>query len=137
MSNPERGAQSPLSTISLKMKRITSHDVVGNPETVAVFRNADKTITCVTPASEAGLNDALLSMLQKSNSSLLPSGNVEVRSDGTLFVEGRFYAPEWHEEVLFGLRKKFDADNGISPSERVLMAGEAKREVLRAGGVLS
>jgi len=118
------------------MKRISSLDVLGNPETIAVFSNQDKTISCLTAATEAGLNEAIFSTLQKSDLAVLPSGKMEVRSDGTLFVEGAFFAPEWHDEVLFGLRKKFDTANGISPSDRVLVPGQLKREVLNAGGVI-
>ncbi|MBA3993630.1 MAG: hypothetical protein C0469_08890 [Cyanobacteria bacterium DS2.3.42] len=119
------------------MKKVSSLDVLGNPETVAVFTHENKTITCVTPANEAGLNDAILSTLQKFDSSLLPSGRLEVRSDGTLYAEGRYFAPECYDDALLGLRKKYDAANGISPSDRVLIPGGLKREVLKAGGVIS
>jgi hypothetical protein len=127
----------PLSTISLKMKKVTSLDILGNPETVAVFKNEDKNITCVTPATEKGLNDAILSMLQKFDSTALPSGRLEVRSDGTLYANGRYFAPEFFDDGLIELRKKFDADNGITPSDRILIPGGLKREVLKAGLVIS
>lgn len=127
----------PLSTISLKMKRITSLDVLGNPETIAVFKNEDKSISCLTPASEAGLNEAILSTLLKSDLTVFPSGKMEVRSDGSLFVEGAFFAPEVYDEALFGLRKKYDTANGISPSDRVLLPGQLKREAFKYGYVIS
>lgn len=130
----------PSSKISLKMKKISSLDVLGNPEIVAVFNNEDKTITCVSPAKEAGLNDAiasiLASMLPNSDSCRLPSGRLEVLSDGTLYASGAYFAPEFFDEPLLELRKKFDADNDISPSDRVLIPGGLKREVLKAGGVI-
>lgn len=129
--------QSPLSTISLKMKKVSSLDILGNPETVAVFNHEDKKITCVSPAQEEGLNDAILSMLQKSDSSMFPSGRLEVRSDGSLYAEGRYFAPEFFDEPLLDLRKRFDAANGITPSDRVLIPGGLKRDVLNAGGVIS
>ncbi len=118
------------------MKKVSSLDVLGNPETVAIFNKEDKKITCVTPANEAGLNDAILSTLLKFDS-VLPSGKLEVRSDGTLYAEGRYFAPECYDDALLGLRKKFDSANGITPSDRVLIPGGLKREVLRAGGVIS
>ncbi|HNB24602.1 MAG TPA: hypothetical protein PKZ32_19430 [Candidatus Melainabacteria bacterium] len=130
----------PSSKISLKMKKISSLDVLGNPEIVAVFNNEDKTITCVSPAKEAGLNDAIASilafMLPNSDSCRLPSGRLEVLSDGTLYASGAYFAPEFFDEPLLELRKKFDADNDISPSDRVLIPGGLKREVLKAGGVI-
>lgn len=135
------GREAPSSIIFLKMKKISSLDILGNPETVAVFKNEDKSITCVSPANESGLNDAihsiLSSMLLKSDSPALPSGRLEVRSDGTLYANGAYFAPEFFDEPLLKLRKKFDADNNISPSDRVLIPGGLKREVLKSGGVIS
>jgi hypothetical protein len=123
------------------MKKISSLDILGNPETVAVFNNEGKSIICVAPANEAELNNAihsiLSSMLHKSDSSPLPSGRLEVRTDGTLYANGAYFAPEFFDEPLLGLRKKFDADNNISPSDRVLIPGGLKREVLKSGGVIS
>ena len=83
------------------------------------------------------MNDAILSTLQKFDSSLLPSGRLEVRNDGSLYAEGRYFAPEWHDDALLRLRKEFDADNFITASDRVLIPGGLKREVLKAGGVIS
>jgi len=119
------------------MKRISSLDVLGNPETIAVFNNRNKTISCLQPATEADLNEAIFSTLQKFDTTVLPSGNLEVRSDGTLFASGMYFAPEWHDEELMLLRRKFDVANGISPSDRVLLPGELKRQVLKSGGVIS
>lgn len=119
------------------MKKVSSLDILGNPETVAVFNHEDKHITCVTPAEEEGLNDAILSTLQKFDSSVLPSGKLEVRSDGSLYADGRYFVPEFFDEALLDLRKKFDAANGISPSDRVLIPGGLKRDVIKAGGVIS
>ncbi|MCC6978448.1 MAG: hypothetical protein IT343_09005 [Candidatus Melainabacteria bacterium] len=119
------------------MKRISSLDVLGNPETIAVFNNRNKTISCLQPANEADLNQAIFSTLQKFDSTHLPSGDLEVRSDGTVYANGMYFGPEWHDDGLICLRRKFDVANGISPSDRVLLPGELKRQVLKAGGVIS
>lgn len=119
------------------MKRVSSLDVLGNPETIAVFTNENKTISCLQPANEDDLNEAIFSTLLKFDPTALPSGPLEVRSDGTLFASGKYFAPEVYDEKLYTLRKKFDAANGITPSDRVLVPGELKRQVLKSGGVIS
>jgi hypothetical protein len=118
------------------MKRITGLDILGMPSDVAAFQKTTDTITCLAPATDAGLIEAITATLKKLDSKLLPDGRIEVRSDGTLHVDGRYFAPEPHDESLFELRKQFDKENNISVSDRVLLPGKLKSEVVRAGGVV-
>lgn len=118
------------------MKQVTSLDVLGMPQEVAAFQKKQDTFTCLTPAENAGLNEAINATLKKLDSRRFPDGRIEVRSDGTLFVEGRYFAPEWHDEPLFTLRKQFDEANGISASDRVLLTGQLKAQIVNSGGVV-
>src|SRR4029077_5640607 len=103
--------------------------ILGMPSTVAAFQKNQNTITCLTPATDAGLTEAITATLKKLDAKRFPDGRIEVRNDGTLFVEGRYFAPEAHEEPFFTMRKQFDRDNGISASDRVLIPGRLKSEV--------
>lgn len=117
-----------------KMKKVTALDILEEPSVVATFRKIGDDYLCMTSTSDVDV-DAILSTLQKSSDELLPSGLLEVRSDGSIFAEGRFYAPECGDGGLYSLRKKFDKEKSISPSDRVLLCGAMKRDVINSGGV--
>lgn len=117
-----------------KMRKVTAHDILEEPSVVATFRKIGDDYLCMTSTSDVDV-DAILSTLQKSSDELLPSGLLEVRSDGSIFAEGRFYAPECGDDGLYSLRKKFDKEKSISCSDRVLLCGAAKRDVINSGGI--
>lgn len=106
------------------------------PKTVAVFQKTQNTIKCLTPADDAGLNEAITATLKKLDPEQFPNGRIEVREDGTLFVEGRYFAPEWCDETLLVLRKQYDEANHISPSDRILLPGRLKSEIVNSGRVV-
>lgn len=118
------------------MKQVTSVDILGMPTTVAAFQKEKNQITCLTPANNAGLNEALIATLKKLDPKHFPDGRIEVREDGSLFVEGRYFAPERHEEPFFTLRKQYDERNGITPTDRILLPGRLKCEIVNSGGVV-
>ncbi|MBC7996784.1 MAG: hypothetical protein IAF58_02510 [Leptolyngbya sp.] len=116
------------------MKKVTSLDILEEPSVVATFEKIGTTFICLASTSAVDVN-AILSTLQKSSASLFPSGTLEVRSDGSIFADGRFYAPEVEDDGLYPLRKQFRNEKGISPSDYVLLCGAMKRDVINAGGV--
>jgi len=118
------------------MKQVTSLDILGMPQEVAAFQKKRDTITCLTPANDAGLTEAIIATLKELDSKRFPDGRIQVRADGSLFVEGRYFAPDWHDEPLHEMRKRFDEANSITASERVLLPGRLKSEVVNSGGVV-
>ncbi len=63
---------------------------------------------------------------------------VDVKADGSAFCtkEGIFFAPEPADTELWQMRKKFDSDNHITPSERTLIPAQLRMQHVLAGGVV-
>lgn len=62
-------------------------------------------------------------VLQIDNSPLASDGKAHILADGSVFciTDNKIYAPEATDGELWAMRQRFDRDNGISPTDRIML----------------